>query len=85
MSKRKPIPAPQSGEQEKAATLKDLLSADVVRQLKQQAEQMKAEEQANREQQRKQAEELRKAEQKRLEQDFEHLLNNSSQDWRKFK
>ncbi|MCZ8512250.1 YqkE family protein [Paenibacillus filicis] len=85
MAKRKPSPAPESGGQEKAATLKDLLSAEVVQQLKRQADQMKAEEQASRERQRKQAEELRKAEQKRLEQDFEHLLNNSTQDWRKFK
>ena len=30
----------------------------------------------------KQAEEARKAEQKRLDNDFEYLLNNSKMDWR---
>lgn len=68
-----------------AATLKDLLSAEVVGKLKAQAEQMKAEEADRRERARKQAEEARAAEKKRLENDFEYLLNNSGMDWKSYK
>jgi len=68
-----------------AATLKDLLSAEVVGKLKAQAEQLKAEEADRREKARKQEEEARAAEKKRLENDFEYLLNNSGMDWKRYK
>ncbi|MDF2923443.1 MAG: hypothetical protein K0R57_2357 [Paenibacillaceae bacterium] len=70
---------------DKPATLKDLLNADIVSKLKAQADEMKAAEEARKQAQRKQEEEARRAEQKRLENDFEYLLNNSKQDWRKHK
>jgi membrane protein involved in colicin uptake len=70
---------------DKPSTLKDLLNADTVAKLKAQAEQLKADEAARKEEQRRQAEEARKAEQKRLDNDFKHLLENSSLDWRKYK
>ncbi|UJF36225.1 YqkE family protein [Paenibacillus hexagrammi] len=76
-------PAPSAGE--KPATLKDMLNPDIVNKLKSQADAMKAEEAQRKEEARKQAEEARKAEEKRLENDFEHLLNKSSLDWRKHK
>lgn len=90
MAKKKNQPsrsaaAPSSQASDKPATLKDLLSADIVGRLKAQADEMKAEESRRREEKRKQEEEARKAEQKRLENNFEHLLNNSSLDWRKHK
>ncbi|HZG88409.1 YqkE family protein [Paenibacillus sp.] len=71
--------------QEKGLTLKDALGADVLAKLKAQAEELKAQEARERERQRVEAEERRKQEQKRLENDFEHLLNNSSMDWKKYK
>ncbi|KUP26017.1 YqkE family protein [Paenibacillus sp. DMB5] len=67
------------------ATLKDLLSSDVLSKLKAQSDALKAEEQDKKEAARKAAEDQRKAEQKRLENDFAHLLENSNQDWHKFK
>ncbi|WP_159884127.1 YqkE family protein [Paenibacillus puerhi] len=70
---------------DKPATLKDLLNPDIVNKLKAQADSMKADEQQRREAQRKQEEEARKAEKKRLENDFEYLLNNSSADWKQHK
>ena len=78
-------PAPRPAEPEQGAALKELLNPDVLKRLKAQAEELKAEEQLQREQQRKQAEERRRAEQKRLENDFEYLLKNSSMDWRNYK
>lgn len=83
--KKRPPAAPEPAAQEKPATLKDLLRPDVVDRLKAQADAMKAEEAERREEARKQAETARKAEEKRLENDFEHLLNKSSLDWRKHK
>lgn len=77
--------APSGQASDKPATLKDLLSADVIGKLKAQADEMKADEAKRREEKRKQEEETRKAEQKRRENDFEYLLNNSSLDWRKHK
>ncbi|MWV44372.1 DUF3886 domain-containing protein [Paenibacillus sp. HJL G12] len=70
---------------DKPATLKDLLSSDVLNKLKQQSEELKAEEQQKKEAQLKKAEEERKAEQKRRDNDFEYLLENSGMDWKKFK
>ncbi|QSF46064.1 YqkE family protein [Paenibacillus tianjinensis] len=67
------------------ATLKDLLSSDVLNKLKAQSDALKAEENDKKEAARKAVEDQRKAEQKRLENDFAHLLENSSQDWHKFK
>lgn len=84
VKKRGALPA-AGGKEDKPATLKDLLNADVVSKLKAQAEQMKAEEEALRLAQRQREEEARKAEKKRLENDFEYLLNNSKLDWRKHK
>lgn len=67
------------------ATLKDLLNPDIINKLKAQADGMKAAEAAAKEKVRLEAEEAKKAEQKRLENDFEYLLKNSSMDWRKNK
>lgn len=71
--------------QDQPATLKDLLRPDVVAQLKAQATVLKAEEVQRKEDARRQAEEARTAEQKRLDNDFNYLLDNSSMDWRKHK
>lgn len=70
---------------DKPATLKDLLGGDTIAKLKAQAEELKKEEEARKEQACIQAEEARRAEQKRLDNDFEHLLNTSDMDWHKFK
>jgi len=74
-----------STEKEKGLTLKDALGADVLAKLKAQADAMKLQEAQARERERLEAEERRKQEQKRLDNDFEHLLNNSGMDWKKFK
>jgi len=71
--------------QEKGPTLKDALGADVLAKLKAHAEELKAQDARERERQRIEAEERRKQEQKRLDNDFEHLLNNSGMDWKKYK
>lgn len=90
MAKKKPAPpqrrqtqpaAPETG----GATLKELLSADVLGKLKAQAEELKADEARRMEQKRQAEEEARKAEQKRRENDFEYLLNNSGMDWKSYK
>lgn len=85
LKKRKNQPASSPEKKDQPATLQDLLRPDVLAKLKSQASEMKAAEEKRKEEARKQAEEARKAEQKRQENDFEHLLNNSGQDWRKFK
>lgn len=82
--KRQP-PAPRQSAEEKPATLKDLLSQDVLQKLKAQAEDLKVEEARRAEQRREEAEKARKAEQKRLENNFEYLLENSDMNWKKFK
>jgi hypothetical protein len=82
---KRPARASKPPAQDKPATLKDLLDPAVLDKLKAQADQLKADEQEHRERQRAEAAEARKAEQKRLDNDFEHLLSNSSADWRKFK
>ncbi|TXK74478.1 YqkE family protein [Paenibacillus sp. N3.4] len=71
--------------QDKPTTLKDLLRPEILEGLKAQSDAMKAEEQARKDAQRAQAEAARKAEEKRLENDFGHLLEKSSPDWRKHK
>ncbi|UQZ35269.1 DUF3886 domain-containing protein [Paenibacillus sp. PK3_47] len=86
MAKKKKVthsPRPAAGDA--PATLKDLLSSDVLDKLKAQSDALKAEENDKKEAARKAAEDQRKAEQKRLENDFAHLLENSNQDWHKFK
>ncbi|MFC4779429.1 YqkE family protein [Paenibacillus sp. GCM10023252] len=70
---------------DKPATLKDLLSADVLGKLKAQADDMKAAEARAKEEQRQREEDAKRAEQKRRENDFAYLLDNSSQDWGKYK
>ncbi|MNS27292.1 hypothetical protein D3C72_592370 [compost metagenome] len=85
MVKKKSRPAVPARTEDKPATLKDLLSSEVLGKLQAQAAEMKADEQKRLEEARQQAEEARKAEQKRLENDFEHLLSSSSMDWKKFK
>ncbi|MCZ8521191.1 MULTISPECIES: YqkE family protein [Paenibacillus] len=85
VKRRGGAPAPKPSSEEKPATLKDLLGADVLQKLKAQSESMKAEAEQQKEEARKRAEEARKAEQKRLDNDFGHLLSNSDPNWRKFK
>lgn len=85
VKRRKPASAPALASQDKPSTLKDLINTDVLNKLKEQADQMKAEEAERRELERKQKEEAKKAEQKRLDNDFGHLLDNSSMDWKKYK
>lgn len=85
MAKRKTqVSRPQSND-EKPATLKDLLNPEIVGKLKEQAQEMKQAEEQRKEQDRCKAEEARKQEQKRLESNFEYLLNQSTQDWKNFK
>ncbi|MGN7762742.1 YqkE family protein [Paenibacillus sp. 22594] len=83
--KKKPTHTPRPAASEAPATLKDLLSSDVLEKLKAQGDALKAEENDKKEAARKAVEDQRKAEQKRLENDFAHLLENSSQDWHNFK
>lgn len=83
--KRKPAAPPAASAQDKPATLADLLRPELVQKLKAQSDQLKAAEAQQREEERVKAEEARKAEQKRLDNDFEYLLNNSKIDWRKHK
>jgi hypothetical protein len=83
--KKRPIAASKSSSPDKPATLKDVLSADILEKLKAQAVELKEEEKKQKEESRKRAEEVRKTEEKRLENDFEYQLKNSSLDWRKFK
>jgi hypothetical protein len=83
--KKRHTTAPKPASQEKPATLKDLLSEDVLNKLKAQSDELKKTEEKKKEDVRKQALEAQSAEKKRLENDFEHLLSNSSQDWKKYK
>ncbi len=86
VKKRNAQNAAKSNERSDApATLKDLLDAGTLSKLKAQAEEMKAEEEKRRLEQKQREEVARAAEKKRLENDFEHLLNNSKLDWRKHK
>lgn len=80
---RKPAREPER--QDQGPTLKDLLRPDVVSKLKAQADDLKAAEEQRKERARQEAEERRQAERKRLENDFEYLLNNSSMDWKNAK
>ncbi len=84
--KKKPHYTPKPAtNQDKPATLKDLLNPEIIKKLQAQADEMKAAEAAEQKNVRKRAEEAVKAEQKRLENDFGYLLENSKLDWRKNK
>ncbi len=72
-------------QQDQHTTLKDMLNPEILNKLKIQAEELKILEEKNKEEGRKKAAEERKTEQKRLENNFEHLLNKSNLDWRNFK
>lgn len=86
MSKKKrPTAASKPSSPDKPATLKDMLSTDILEKLKAQAVELKEEEKMQKEESRKRAEEVRKTEEKRLENDFEYQLENNSLDWRKYK
>ncbi len=74
---RKSASSPRVNSQDKPATLKDLLSPDILSKLKLQATELKAEEEKIAAEKSKQIEEQKKAEQKRLDNDFEYLLNKS--------
>lgn len=86
MAKKKKLPStPRPAAVDGPTTLKDLLSSDVLSKLKAQSDELKTEENDRKEAARKVVEDQRTAEKKRLENDFAHLLDNSSQDWKKFK
>ncbi|WP_339817505.1 YqkE family protein [Paenibacillus sp. FSL R7-0216] len=70
---------------DKPATLKDLLGEDTLAKLRAQANELKKDEERHQEEARVRKEEARRAEQKRLDNDFEHLLNTSELDWHKYK
>jgi hypothetical protein len=69
---------PSVDSSDKPVTLKDLLGAETIAKLKQQADAMKQEEANKAEKKRLEAEAARLAEQKRNENDFEYLLNHSN-------
>ncbi|REK77189.1 YqkE family protein [Paenibacillus paeoniae] len=78
----------RSSEQEQTATgatLKELLGADTLQKLKAQADELKSAEADRKEKQRLQEEEAKKQEKKRLENDFSYLLENSDNNWSKYK
>ncbi len=83
--KNKASARPAALAQDKPATLKDMLSADVLDKLKAQATELREQEHERQEQQRLKVEEERRAEQKRRDNDFGYLLENSKQDWKKYK
>lgn len=85
LAKKKHNALPDKNTQDKPATLKDLLNPRTLEKLKLQAHELKTAEEKRKADARRQEEEARKAEQKRLENDFEHLLKNSSMDWRSYK
>jgi predicted Rossmann fold nucleotide-binding protein DprA/Smf involved in DNA uptake len=66
-----------------AVTLKDMINPDLIKQLKEQQEQLKAAETKQKEE-----EEQRKREERRLKEknkSFEELLNESGMNWKEFK
>jgi hypothetical protein len=86
MAKKKgPTSAPKPASDYTPTTLKDLLSGEILDKLKAQADEMKAEEKKKKEEQELQKVEARKQEQKKLDNNFEHLLENSNLDWHKYK
>jgi phosphosulfolactate phosphohydrolase-like enzyme len=85
MAKKKNRSVPTPAAKEQPATLKDLLGADVIGKLKEQAASLQQEEDQRKEAARLQKEQERKQKQKELDNNFEHLLNSSNMDWHKFK
>jgi hypothetical protein len=83
--KKSHTPAQQVNPTDKPVTLKDMLGADTIAKLKQQAEMLKQEEVDLREQKRLAVEAARIEQQKLNEKDFEYLLNHSNLDWKKHK
>ncbi len=75
--KRKSAQAPKPILQDKPATLKDMLSPEVLSKLQSQAAELKAEEVRIMVEKKTQLAELNKAEQNRLDNDFEYLLNKT--------
>jgi hypothetical protein len=83
MKKRQQLTKPKVKKDEGAVTLGDMLNQDLVKQLKDKQNELKAAEEKK-----VQEEELRKREERRLKEknkSFEELLNESSTDWRNFK
>ncbi|AZS18458.1 YqkE family protein [Paenibacillus lutimineralis] len=85
MAKKKAQQQLAARTQDKPATLKDLLNDETLSKLKAQASELKREEEQRKEEERIQAEEVKRAERKKLENDFEYLLNKSEMDWHKYK
>ncbi|MBD2869892.1 YqkE family protein [Paenibacillus arenilitoris] len=91
MGKKRKAPPAQpgrsaaQGEKDQAVRLNELLSADVVKKLKAQAEELSKREAERKEAIRKEEEEKKKQERKRLENDFSYLLENSDTNWSKYK
>lgn len=67
------------------ASLKDLLSADTLAKLKEQGEAAKQAEQARKDAEAVRKAEAERAERKRLENDFNYLLEQSDPNWSKYK
>jgi hypothetical protein len=83
MNKRQQQPKQKAKKDEGAVTLGDLLNQDLVKQLKERQNELKAAEEKK-----VQEEEERKREERRLKEknkSFEELLNESSTDWRNYK
>jgi hypothetical protein len=83
MKKRQPKPQPKAKKDESAITLGDILNKDLMKQLKEKQQELKATEEKK-----LQEEEARKREERRLKEKnktFEELLNESTTDWKKFK
>ncbi|HEY4391199.1 MAG TPA: YqkE family protein [Paenibacillus sp.] len=85
MAKKKAQQQPAARTQDKPATLKDLLNDEILSKLKAQASELKREEEQRKEEERIQVEEAKRAERKKLENNFEYLLNKSDMDWNKYK
>jgi len=85
MAKKKAKQQPAARTEDKPATLKDLLNDETLSKLKAQASELKREEEQRKEEERIQAEEAKRAERKKLENNFEYLLNKSDMDWHKYK
>jgi len=81
--KKKKQNAPKPKKEDSAVTLKDMINPELMKQLKEQQEELKAAEDK-----RKLEEEQKKREERRLREknkSFEELLQESEMDWRKFK
>ncbi|WP_019154390.1 YqkE family protein [Robertmurraya massiliosenegalensis] len=83
MKKKKQKTQPKQKNDDKPVTLGDMLNADLLKQLKDQKQQLK-----DAEEKKQLEEEERKREERRLREknkSFEELLNESPMDWKKFK